>query len=286
MPLSTRFCGPGALSDRNLTRTISLWEARQAWCRARGMEYRILIVPERHALYPDKLPEGFAPNPCRPALRLIEAADAALRPAVVYPLRALQEGRQHHDVCYRSDVHWTRYGAYLAYRELMSTIAACADDITPEASLKQRQIRLVGDIALWLNRRDREVAEFFDPPPTGVREVMTNRTFRAGQVDVFETAASDLPRLALFRTSNSTHLLPFLFRHFSRIVAVASTAMHFDLLRSERPDVVISEISERYLAAPHEPRSGDRIKFPRDFEPESFSEFTGVALPLPGLRAS
>lgn len=110
-------------------------------------------------------------------------------------------------------------------------------------------------------------------------EVFTNRTFKPGQVDVFETERHDRPHLVLFRTSNSTHLLPFLNHHFSRIVALASTSMHYDLLRSERPDIVISEISERYLAAP-DGRPGFTIRFPEDFVGRTFSQFTGVELPL------
>ncbi len=114
--------------------------------------------------------------------------------------------------------------------------------------------------------------------------MFTNRTFKPGQVDVFETEHSDRPRLVLFGTSNSTHLLPFLNCHFSRIVAVASTAVHYDLLRCERPDVVISEVSERYLATPDGRPHVHGVKFPEDFIERTFSQFTGVDLPLPGGR--
>jgi hypothetical protein len=277
-------CEGRGLSERNLTRMLSLWEARQAWCSVRRTEYRILIVPERQAIYLDKLPDGYAPHPGRPALRLIQAADPALRPCIVYPAPALRLGRATRETYYKTDVHWTLYGAYLAYRELMLSIPRCVPHIIPENELKLRSLRLVGGMTIWLNQRTREIAEAVDPPKVEVEEVFTNRTFKTGQVDVFETPFRDRPTLVLFRTSNSTHLLPFLYHHFSRIVAVASTAVHYDLLRSEKPDVVISEISERYLAAPHEAPPDDRIHFPADFEIESFEDHTGVTLPLPRRR--
>ena len=189
------------------------------------------------------------------------------------------------EVCYKTDVHWTRYGAYLAYKDLMNSIPPCVSRIVPEASLIRSKSQRVGDMTLWLNQRTRETVESFDPPEVRVTEVFTNRSFKPGQVDVYETENASLPTLVLFRTSNSTHLLPFFFHHFSRIVAVATTAVHFDLLRSEAPDVVISEISERYLAAPTEPPREDWIRYPHDFQIESFTDFTGVPLPLPTGRA-
>jgi hypothetical protein len=61
-----------------------------------------------------------------------------------------------------------------------------------------------------------------------------------------------------------------LLRHFSRIVAVADVRMFYDLLANELPQVVISEIPERYLCF-----------IPDEFASSSFSEVTGYELPLP-----
>ena len=279
-----QICEGNGFSERNLSRTLSLWEVRQAWCLAKKAEYRILIVPERHVIYADKLPDGYAPHPGRPALRLLQQADQVLRPCIIYPEETLRLGRATRDVCYKTDVHWTRYGAYLAYRELMLSIPRCAEHLIRESELQVQPYRLVGSMTLWLNERTREHGETVEPPKVEVDEVSTNRTFKTGQVDVFETPFPDRPTLVLFRTSNSTHLLPFFYHHFSRIVAVATTAVHFDLLRSEQPDVVISELPERYLAAPREGPPDDRIFFPADFEIESFEDSTGMALPLPRRR--
>jgi alginate O-acetyltransferase complex protein AlgJ len=275
-------CEGQGLSERNHLRLLSLWEARHAWCGQRGMDYRIFIVPERHVLYPDKLPAGCAPSEERPALRKLHSADRFLRPAIIYPDAAIRAGRAVREVCYKTDVHWARWGAYLGYRELIETLPRCAGQIIQEHDLKVTEHTLTGGLTLWLDRRDRETAVWMEPPPVGDEEIFTTRTFKPGQVDVYETKRRNLPRLVLFRTSNSTHLLPFLFHHFSRIVAVASVAVHFELLRSEQPDVVISEISERYIAprTPN-PLADDAIRFPTDFDLLSFSEFTGVTLPLP-----
>ena len=88
----------------------------------RDIEYRILIVPERHVLYKDKLPAGVTLHENRPALQLIKATDALLRPAVIYPAETIRRGRAVREVYYKSDVHWTTWGAYLLKRLLAGCV--------------------------------------------------------------------------------------------------------------------------------------------------------------------
>ena len=106
---------------------------------------------------------------------------------------------------------------------------------------------------------------------------MKGTSFKENQVDVFETEESNLPQLVMFRTSNSSHLFPFLFHHFSRIVAVAGIRMFFDLIEDEAPHVVIAELPERYIAS-RAPRSWDNQDWawvPEDDAPSTFQEVTG-----------
>ncbi len=278
-----QICGDEA-DPRDVERLLTIWQARQAWCQVRDIDYRVLIVPERHVLYADKLPAGFTPHPDRMALRLMRALDPCLEQKILYPIDALIAGRARSLICYREDVHWTHYGAYLAYRALLATIPCLANEIIDETELTKSIGRRVGDMAIWMDRRTREQCEILTPPSATVREIFSTKSFQSGQVDVFETDHPSGRRLVLFRTSNSTALLPLLLNHFSRIVAVATTAVHFGLLASENPHVVISELPERYLAIPQTGSNRHRCRMPRDFEAEDFSEATGCKLPLPGAH--
>ncbi len=173
-------CDGAGTSEGDQERMLSLWEARQAWCEARRMIYRMLIAPERHVLYPDKLPDGYSISEQRPALRLIRAADARLRSCIVYPEAAVRAGRQQREVCYRTDVHWSRWGAYLAYRALLDTLpASCGPAIRPD-QLTSRPGRVLGDMTMWLDRRDHEQVEFLDPPPVEVTEGVHQPDLQAG----------------------------------------------------------------------------------------------------------
>ncbi len=85
----------------------------------------------------------------------------------------------------------------------------------------------------------------------------------------------------MFRTSNSSHLLTYLMRHFSRITAVATINCHYELIESEKPDFVIGEIPERYFApGPPSASDADFAMPPRDSD-ALFETTTGYELPLP-----
>jgi hypothetical protein len=273
----------GRLSDAGLEAWVRQLEHRAAWCEARGIAYRHLVIPEHHSIYPDKLPGMPALAADRPLLRIRARLSQQVRDAVIYPLTAMIAGRTRHETSLPHDVHFTAYGSFLCYRELMRTLPHCAPErILDEGDLVPREIFVAGDVARAFGAPGRKV-EWHEPPKEPVHTVLKGTSFRTNQVDVFRTEHSALPRLVLFRTSNSTLLMPFLFRHFSRVVAVASGRMFFDLVESEAPDVVLTEIPERYIAG----SAGvvldgqDQTSLSSDAALESFEDMTCVSLPLP-----
>lgn len=275
-----QMCGPPA-DPSDVAALAGIIAGRLGWCTARGMVYRMLVIPERHVLYDDKLPAGYVAQPKRMAARLVQAIPPAASQVLIYPYAILRAGRAQHDVCLRGDVHWSSWGAYLSYRALLESVPELAGEIIPETALKHRTATRVGDMTLWRGLRTRETCEIFDAPKTPLREVMSTKTFTTGQVDVYATDHPSGRRLVLFRTSNSTSLMPLLAHHFSRIVTVATTSVAFDLLESEQPHFVFSELPERYLAIPLKADSPKGIRLPKDFESRSFLERTGHGLPLP-----
>lgn len=272
----------GGLSDDGCRRWVDLLTRRLDWCEARNIAYRMLVIPEHHAIYPDKIPGRPSPASDRPIMRIIGAAEPRLREAIIYPLQLMQSCRSLHETSYPHDVHFTRYGAFLCYREVMRSLSLCgAGSIVREDELRFRTVTVVGDVAHAYGSPPRQV-EWCDPPPVKFRTVLKGRSFKSNQVDVLESDDTSLPGLLIFRTSNSTHLFPFLVRHFSRLVAVATTRMFFDLAESEAPHVILSEIPERYIASRAARWPGDRdlTSAPSDEDPSTFQEVMGHALPL------
>jgi hypothetical protein len=110
-----------------------------------------------------------------------------------------------------------------------------------------------------------------------------SKHFTEGQVQIFTNADHSLPRLVLFRDSNATHMIdPFLMAHFSRIVAVGAWGHFFpELIRAEKPDLIISSLAERFIGTPFRPGERTPVALPNMLSTLTFQNFTGVPIPLP-----
>lgn len=277
-----QICGQFNLSDSQLERWCSLIEARHAWCAARQIQYVFMVVPEKHVIYDDKLPGGERVSPNRPALQIQGSLAQTMAQDFLYPEDVLREGRAKEEVYFRKDVHWNNYGAYLGYRALLDRLpTAQAPGPIPESELVRRKYSKIGDLAIRIDTAPREEAfSAAHPRADRVRKIFGNRGWGPGQVEVFESGNDRLPRCVLFRDSCATGFMHYLGSHFSRLAVVATDVFFHDLIRHERPAVVITEMHERVLARATELGVSDAILFPDDFGATRFTAFTGVSLPL------
>jgi hypothetical protein len=77
-------------------------------------------------------------------------------------------------------------------------------------------------------------------------------------------------------------MLPLFAQTFSRIVAVSTMQVLYDLLEAEHPDFVLTEICERFLNVREPP--DNRLQFVGDITGPSFAELTGTdPRSLPGI---
>ena len=270
------------LTDQGCARWVELLQRRLDWCGTRGIAYRLAVIPDHHAVYPDKIVGRPSPSADRPIMRILRAASPELREAIVYPLEAMVRGRSTHETCLPHDVHFTSYGAFLCYREIMRTLPDfSADRVVRDDEITNRTSLIAGDVARAAGWPARKI-EQFGAPHLKLRTVVKTATMTDNQVDVFETEDPALPRLVMFRSSNSASFFPLLARHFSRITAMSGLRMYRDLVESEAPQVVITEMLERYLACQQPRWEGDRdlCNAPTEDDSVTFEGTTGHKLPL------
>ena len=271
----------GALGPRGLEGWTSALARRLDFCEARGIVYRHLVIPEGHAVYADAIPGAPKLSDERPLMQILRAGGERLSNCLVYPLEAMIAGRAKAETSQPHDVHFTGWGGYLCYRELMASLPGVDPaSLVREQDLSVRNVFIAGDVARGAGEPGRRV-DFHDAPHPKFKAIVKGTSFVTHQVDVMESEFPHLPRLVIFRTSNTTHLFPYLMRHFSRLVAVASVSFFYDLIESEKPDVVIAEGPERYLA-PHRGSFNETDCGGRPDDPEQeFEVRTGHKLPLP-----
>ncbi|MGB7759997.1 MAG: hypothetical protein WBL61_09220 [Bryobacteraceae bacterium] len=253
------------------------------WLRGRNSEFFFLIAPEKHAVYYDYLPPGSIVSDQRPASVLVRALSDYPRIRPRYPVEELRAGRASRDTYHAVGTHWNYSGGFIAYRELASEI------------VKRVRIPVLdtGDLTFGLSQpHAADLGVRLDPEmtapehevhatPAKSRRVFESRKYARGHVAIYEHLDRRLPKAVVFRDSSSSWLLPLLSESFSRIVAVSSPHVYRELVESEKPDVVIPEIIERYVHDENEsPLRACKLPFKEltDFTVDDLARKTGLVV--------
>lgn len=246
----------------HLRRWARLIEMRAARAGALGIRYVHTIVPEKLSIY-DDLTDGLAYDPAlSPARRL--AARLRRLPAFVDLVAPMRAARGDEATLYRkTDSHWTYDGCLLGLHALMR---AC--DAVPPSDLAERP-RFTTE-GVW---------DLGDKLPDRPRETVVNwsvdrdarRVFANGLVEAYEAAgrAADLhvgahviyrnerpcadPRTIVLFGDSYAHYAPIMLtgllaESVRELHYIWSSSIDWSYVERVRPDILMFEMAERFLA--------------------------------------
>jgi hypothetical protein len=246
------------LSPDALTRWADVLEARREWLRRQGAEFLFVLVPDKHLVYPDKLPAGLAPAD---GTHPIEQLDAELarrgRVATLNLLPVFEADDSGERLYHKTDTHWNDRGAYVAYAAILEAagrlVPELADDApvpVVETPVRSPGLGLSQIVGLGrLHHEDMVVIEPAEPAaavPAAERARFDERV-RLQLPLVLGTGDPSMPRAVVFRDSFSNALVPFLSEHFERVVWVWDRDVLPEVVLREQPDLVIQEVVGRFL---------------------------------------
>ncbi|WP_141653164.1 alginate O-acetyltransferase AlgX-related protein [Phenylobacterium immobile] len=245
----------GQIRTRDWLATLA---GRTEALRARGIAYVVFVAPLKETVYPQFGPwwlKGAAPD--HAALRMPPIVEASGAGVLVSPSKALDAAREAGDPVYsRHDTHWTGYGAYVGYVALMDRLHAMGltegprprSDFPPAAPLPLKATP--HDLAKMLGvggAVDVQYPELVDRGDLKRAKVVWLTPIKHwSKPHIIETGVSGKPILLMTVDSFSNELLPFMYRHFSRIIVVHNEegTWREDLIDRYRPDIVILEVVE------------------------------------------
>jgi len=245
-------------------------EMREAWLRSRGCSYFFMIAPNKASVYYKDLPDGWVSSAERTLMALVDHLSSRSKFKFVNPLQGLLGGLEQERMYFVRDDHWNYSGSYIAYSTLMESMKVNSNyigKILHPSDLGVVQKQFVGQLSVLLDSPIPETYEMKSPLLPEAKEVFSNKKTGRGRVQVFSNKNKSLPSLVFFRDSYGSFMLNYLVESFSRVVAVSSRSVLLDLVESERPDYVVTELCERYL----DPVSDD-------IRHKTFEEFTGLSL--------
>jgi Flp pilus assembly protein TadD len=217
---------------------------------ARGIPYVFFIVPDAPSVHPEDLPAEVQRGFRTPGEVFLEAMGDIPGVTFVYPLRAMQQACGGLDIYKKKDSHWTTYGSYIAYRELMRAV----QDLVPCRVVPARDLRFTfrrsyGDLGSLTDPEQAEdvPAHSIDGPGTSTIVSMEG----VGRQTGTEThALADLPpcRALFFRDSYMTDLSPYLARSFAQFLTLGTTTrVLLDAVDDWKANLVVSQVAERKL---------------------------------------
>jgi alginate O-acetyltransferase complex protein AlgJ len=244
---------------RGWTRLI---EARAARAGHLGIRCLHVVVPEKLSVY-DNMTDGLRYDPAKASTRRLARRLNRNRAYLdlLAPLRADRDGPA--PLYLRTDTHWTVEGCLLAYRQIMRALAARAPaDIAARPRTRSRQVMDLGE---KLPARPHEEVEritvlrdaarvAIGPLHTRYEAEGREQQLHVGAHVVYRNASADAdPRCLVLFGDSCAHFAPFLLtgflaESFREVHFVWSSSLDWGYIERVRPDILLFEVAERFLA--------------------------------------
>ena len=284
------YVGSSPMTDCELESWVHLFERRAAWLSLHKIPLVIMIAPDKHTIYPEMMPDG-VPHSTAPssAERLMNALSRRTNATVVDLRPALREAKRDRPAYYLTDSHWSQWGAFTAYREVLRGISKNAPELgtrigepLQSSALHPGVILQPGDLnrILGLGFVAPEYKATVAPPDAPLQFSKANDAYYLAG-----TGDTRRPRLAMMVDSFGSFLMPFLHGHFSRVYALRTWSFDPQIVLNEHPDAMVIEIVERRLndPPPFDPES--EMKVPTDI-PSDPAVWGMVDEPIAGTKIS
>ena len=259
-------------SQEELMAWNSALEQRKNWLAKRGIKYTFILAPSKCSIYPEHVPDShYLINKTSRVDQLVAYLKEHSAVDVLDLRQALIDQKPIGQLYFRTDTHWNKLGAMLAGSTVINHLREQLPNLKPSAGAKDFTVsyklvehgdlvRLMGVDGLLteqqpvLSRQNGEGWKLSHNPPQPVK---------GDPRDAYKPLATQCfpldetrPKAVLFGDSFSVPLTAYLAPSFCRVYLDRDThsapAGRFlvDVIKKEKPDVVLQELTERKLMLP------------------------------------
>lgn len=240
-------------TDEDLFQIQQRLDSIDTYLQSQGIRFMVMVVPNKNTIYPEYVPAGIPVIGSQSRLDQLIAYQQSHGGVQVLDLRpALLEARKQRMLFYRTDTHWNPYGAFTGYQQVMAALQKDFPNLKAHSLEDYRygfDSNHLGDLSVaWVQSIQPE--PFFElaprfPSAINRLELLEGRRLYSFRYN--DIASQDLPRAVIYHDSFMAWLSPFLTEHFSKATYIWQENIKLPLIVSEHPDIVIYEVTERYL---------------------------------------
>ncbi len=236
-----------------------LLERRRDWLARRGIAYLFVVTPDKHSIYPEELPDWLVKSKVGSQTKLDQFIAYMHEHSTVPVLDQRKVVLDAKPICptyFKTDVHWNFFGAFVAYQELMQTLAQQRPDLDkplPFSSFTltnrvQPEMANGGDLAKILGLRMIESNSYCLFPKPGLPQFTSKMPSHEHPMDPkFTNNSGARYRMIIFQDSFALNWIQFLGYHFNQVSYYWQYALDPGRIEAEKPDIVLNEMNERYF---------------------------------------
>lgn len=263
-------------SDSLITRLINELNYRYDYCKSRGAEFRLIIIPAKSSIYPEFLPFQYKIGRTGTAVeQLLRRSEKECKAPILYLLDSLRKHKNSKLLYHKSDTHWNAFGTLYGYQSIMKWMGTDSKDIIEypdDFDNTEMQIQ-GGDLSnmLGLGRYWNDTMYTLHLAARRLAKVRDKENYPCDNswftiCEEYELAYGNsdttLPRLLVIRDSFTNLLMQnLLASHFGRSTFIWDYWQHKlnkEIIDKEQPDVVLCIMNERFLMNP--------VKYPNSEE--------------------
>ncbi|RYH76056.1 hypothetical protein EVU94_03605 [Flavobacteriaceae bacterium 144Ye] len=216
-------------------------ESIRNFLTSKGIDFKIVVPPNKHRVYPEYLPYSHPQNKTRLEI-LNDYLKKEIDFEILYLRDTLVKAKSEKLLYYKTNTHWNDYGAYIGYNYTMKTLNKTHD--LPIAGIEEYEEVIqpikINDVTQQINLTFKEDAIFLQKKDTIEAKII----FRKYRKQVFSNP-SKTKKLLMHRDSFANSWMVFFNESFGSTIYLRGYKLNKKLINKEKPDIVIFEIIER-----------------------------------------
>lgn len=258
------------LSRSELMNHYRIYAERKKRLDSMGIKYYRTFIPNAQTIYPEKLKDRYAltirgnTSRAQQIMTFFDSMDHS-NPIIDHS-KIFMEQKSKHKLYLDYDTHWTQWGAYFAYQNILQHLhrdfAHLHSRSMEKFKIEEREIS-GGDLVNMMGAKDfdlfKERASYFYPIDDSMQYQFVNAkneligsytnppTQEFGSIiQTINAKATNRLKLVVFRDSYGKAIIPFLSSQFYHVTYIWD-AFKFNYVELAKPDLILESRVERYF---------------------------------------